>query len=173
LNGEWDHVCAFQAGNHAFVALASANGNLRIVRLQANGRPDAVVSNPTGVFGLSRLSAIASYSIGASTFIFTVGDGQSVYRVNNDGSLGSRLWHEATPLTQISIAMSVAHLRVGTAHSLFLIDAVGGLHIRRVAADGTIGQSLSSVNIGRTGRQSIATYEIDGVGYVLFLARSP
>lgn len=173
LNGGWDHVCAFHAGNRAFVALASANGNLRIIRLQANGRPDAVVSNPAGVFGLSRLSAIASYSMGPSTFMFTIGDGQSVYRVNNDGSLGSRLWHEATPLTQTSIATSAAHLGVGTAHSLFLIDAVGGLHIRRIGADGTIGESLSRVNIGRTGRQSIATYQIDGVGYVLLLARSP
>lgn len=65
-------------------------------------------------------------------------------------------------LTQITLATTVAHLRVGTAHSLFLLDAVGGLHIRRVAADGTIGQSLYRANIGRTGRQSIATYEIDG-----------
>ena len=171
LKGTWDYVCAFGAGDRAFVALASASGNLRIVRLQANGRPDTLVSNPAGVFGLSRLSAIASYSIGASTFMFTLGDGQSVYRVNNDGSLGSRVWHEDTPLAQISVATTVAHLRVGTAQSILLLDAVGGLHIRRVAADGKIGDTLYRANIGRTGRQSIATYEIDGVGYLLLLAR--
>ncbi len=171
LKGTWDHVCAFRTGNRAFVALAGARENLRIVRLQANGRPEAVVANPAGLFGLSRLMAIASYSIGASTFLFTLGDGQSVYRVNNDGSLGSRVWHEDESLTQITLATTVAYLRVGTAQSLFLVNAVGGLHIRRVAADGTIGESLYRANIGRTGRQSIATYEIDGVGYLLLLAR--
>ena len=171
LKGTWDQVCAFGAGDRAFVALASASGNLRIVRLQANGRPDAAVSNPTGVSGLRRVMAIASYSIGASTFIFTLGDGQSVYQVNNDGSLGSRVWHEYASVTQITVATTVAHLRVGTAHSLFLLDALGSLHIRRVAADGTIGESLYRANIGRVGLQSIATYEIDGVGYLAVLTR--
>ena len=169
LKGTWDRVCAFRAGNRAFVALANGNGNLRIVRLQANGRPEAAVANPAGVFGLSQISAIASYSVGASSFMFILGDGQSVYRVNNDGALGSRVWHEDAPLAQITVATTVAHLRVGTAHSLFLLDAVGGLHIRRVAADGKIGETLYRANIGRTGRQSIATYEIDGVGYLLVL----
>lgn len=103
--------------------------------------------------------------------MFTLGDGQSVYRVNNDGSLGSRLWREDAPLAQMTVATTVAHLRVSTAHSLFLHDAVGGLHIRHVAADGKIGETLYRANIGRTGRQSIATYEIDGVGYLLLLAR--
>ncbi len=83
--------------------------------------------------------------------MFILGDGQSVYRVNNDGALGSRVWHEDAPLAQITVATTVAHLRVGTAHSLFLLDAVGGLHIRRVAADGKIGETLYRANIGRTG----------------------
>ncbi|MGZ8443122.1 MAG: hypothetical protein ACXWXZ_06965 [Candidatus Binatia bacterium] len=171
LKGTWDQVCAFRAGNRAFVALAGASENLRIVRLQTNGRPEAVVSNPAGVFGLGRLMAIASYTIGASTFMFTFGDGQSVYRMNDDGSRGSRVWHEAPPLAQITVATVVAHLRVGTAQSLLLLDALGGLHIRRIAADGKIGETLYRANIARIGRQSIATYVIDGVGYLLVLTR--
>ena len=171
LKGTWDQVCAFRADNRAFVALAGASESLRIVRLQANGRPEAVVANPAGIFGLSRLMGIASYAIGASTFMFSLGDGQSVYRMNDDGSRGSRVWHEAAPLGQITVATAVAHLRVGTAQSLVLLDALGGLHIRRIAADGKIGETLYRANIGRTGRQSIATYEIDGVGYLLVLTR--
>ncbi|MGZ9142562.1 MAG: hypothetical protein ACXW4O_09540 [Candidatus Binatia bacterium] len=115
--------------------------------------------------------AIASYTIGASTFMFTFGDGQSVYRMNDDGSRGSRVWHEAPPLAQITVATLVAHLRVGTAQSLLLLDALGGLHIRRIAADGKIGETLYRANIARIGRQSIATYVIDGVGYLLVLTR--
>ena len=68
--------------------------------------------------------------------------------MNNDGSLGSRLWHEATTLTQTSIATSAAHLGVGTAHSLFLIDQ----RFKRDAVPGEVNEAYLRFN--RAGRSA-------------------
>jgi hypothetical protein len=170
LGGPWDHAEAFRINNIQFVCVARSTGDIRIVRVDAGGMPTSIVPGP--LFGFGQLLSITYYHFGPSTYLFTLGsEGMSTFRVNQDGSIGQRIWHEAAaPFGPLGYS-TAAHLRVGSDHSLLLLDSVGKMQIRRVNADGSIAQTLFQGNT-RLSRALLTTYETAGNGYAFLVQRA-
>jgi hypothetical protein len=109
------------------------------------------------------------YATSSGTYLFTAGDGLSVYRVGADGTIGARIWQEAT----LGPAASgvACHLRAGDNSSLVMHDLLGNLLIRRIEPNGLPGATLFNGRTGRTGRQALSSYEVEGRGYLVLLQR--
>ena len=175
LKGPWDHADAFRIGNEQFLCVAKTNGGIRVVRVDADGRPTTIVQTPPSGSFLpnptpSSILSMTVFALGANVYLFTTGDGLSTFRINADGSIGARVFHESTPLGQLAFS-TTAHLGVGGDHSMLLLDAVGRMQVRRVNANGSLGQTLSAGQTGRTGRNSLATFVSDGRGHAFLLRR--
>jgi hypothetical protein len=167
LRGPWDLAESFRVGNSQFVAVARADGTIRTARVDDGGRPVAAIPGP--IFGLGRLSSMVFYATSSGTYLFTAGDGLSVYRVGADGTIGARIWQEAT----LGPAASgvACHLRAGDNSSLVMHDLLGNLLIRRIEPNGLPGATLFNGRTGRTGRQALSSYEVEGRGYLVLLQR--
>ena len=169
LRGPWDHAEAFRIGNSQFVCVAKSTGETRIVRVDADGMPTSIVPGP--LFDLGRLSSIVFYAIGPSMYLFTLGsEGMSTFRINQDGSIGQRIWQEAVPFGPPWYS-TAAHLRVGNDHSHLLLDSFGTMQIRRVNADASVGQTLFQGNVGPS-PALLTTYETGGNGYAFLVQRA-
>jgi hypothetical protein len=172
LKGPWDLVEAFAVGTDRFICLAKANGDVRIVKIAADGSPSTVVSNPVGIFGgFNSLAAIAFYSIGTSTYLFTLSDGKSVFRMNGDGTVGQRVWHEPGGFG-LAVRTMVAHVAAGVNQSILLLDAIGRLERRTIGNNGALGQTAFSVQTDRAGATGFSAYAADDGGH-LFMLRGP
>ena len=113
------------------------------MKIAADGSPSTVVPHPVGIFaGFNSLAAIAFYSIGASTYLFTLGDGKSVYRMNGDGTIGQRVWHEPAGFG-LALRTIVAHVAASANQSILLLDAVGRLERRAIGNNGALGPVFS------------------------------
>ena len=162
LKGPWDHADAFRIGNEQFLCVCE-NERRDSRRARGRGRTahDDRADSPSGSFlpnpTPSSILSMTVFALGANVYLFTTGDGLSTFRINADGSIGARVFHESTPLGQLAFS-TTAHLGVGGDHSMLLLDAVGRMQVRRVNANGSLGQTLSARQTGRTGRNSLATF---------------
>ena len=171
LKGPWDLVEAFTVGADRFICLAKANGDLRIVKIAADGSPSTVVPHPVGIFaGFNSLAAIAFYSIGAATYLFTLGDGKSVYRMNGDGTVGQRVSHEPAGFG-LALRTMVAHVAASANQSILLLDAVGKLERRAIGNNGALGP-VFSVHTDQAGATGFSAYAVAD-GAHLFMLRGP
>jgi hypothetical protein len=169
LRGPWDHAKAFRMGSSQFICVARSNGDLRILRVAADGMPSSLVPDPASGFG--QISSIVFYAMGPSTYLFTLGSGgMSTFRINQDGSIGQRVWQEAAQFEPPWYS-TAAHLCVGNDHFLLLVDGASSMQIRRVNADASVRQTLYQGHAGPS-PALLTTYETAGNGYAFFVQRS-
>ena len=164
LGPTWTKMAAIGVGATRFICLVEANGTATIVRLDASGTPGP----PVRAGDLGSSSAIVGYSIGSQGYLTAIGEGISVRRIGQDGTLSQPIWQEPGTFG-LALEVKATHARLGSAHQLVTREFTGRLRIRSIDGNGSIGPTVQQLNAGPTGRVSMTSFEMAGAAYLHIL----